>query len=380
MIVSCGGSDDAIFIKPNPSDGISNNQGGNNVDNSNDTTNDSNNTTYSSASLEDITSDFNAFMGVYGFHGAQIAITHHNRLVYLESFGKSDVEQDINMSNTSRFRIASISKPLTLTAISKLVAQNKVKLNDLVFGQGALLGTEYGNLPYETGEMAITVEHLLAHKAGFKNFPDVMYEDVAMTQTQLIGKMLDERSLVTTPGKIETYSNFGYLVLGRIIEKVTGGSYEDFMINEVYEKMGLSDIQLGGNSMEDALENEVTYYGEHASPYEMNITRMDAAAGWVANAKDLATFAMKSDLEESVPDFLPIQNRLSYLQKNDWYHNGALAGSLSVLQVSYPTSYVVLVNTSGANAGEILQAIRNFMRGKLKNRTDWPTAEVTDNE
>lgn len=63
----------------------------------------------------------------------------------------------------------------------------------------------------------------------------------------------------------------------------------------------------------------------------MNVTRMDAHGGWIASTKDLALYAMNSDLEASIPNLLESDEALRYLQSGSWNHNGSLPGSLTVL-------------------------------------------------
>ena len=241
------------------------------------------------ANLDDITSGFESLMNIYGIPGAQVAITRFNKIIYLESFGKADIENNIEVHENSVFRIASISKPITLTAISKLVSEGKLHLDDLIFGEESLLGTEFGNLPYEDQEKMITLSHLIEHKAGFSNIPnDIMFDDIALSHTQLINKVLDERSLTFSPGTQYEYSNFGYSLLGRIIEKVSGMTYEDYVKEMVLAPMNITGMNISGNTKNDAYENEVTYYSTWRDPYTMNVSRMDSHGGWVASTKDLA--------------------------------------------------------------------------------------------
>lgn len=329
--------------------------------------------------LDDITSGFESLMNIYGIPGAQVAITRFNKIIYLESFGVADIENNSAIHENSVFRIASISKPITLTAISKLVSEGKLHLDDLIFGEESLLGTEFGNLPYEDQEKMITLSHLIEHKGGFSNVPnDIMFDDISLSHTQLINKVLDERSLTFSPGTQYAYSNFGYSLLGRIIEKVSGMAYEDYVKEMVLAPMNITGMNIGGNTKTDAFANEVTYYSTWMDPYAMNISRMDSHGGWIASTKDLALYAMHSDLEASVPDFLGADEGLSYLQSGSWNHNGALPGSLTVLQVDYPTSYVVLTNRGDSDFQQVIQAIRNYLNDKIRNRQAWPNNDVVN--
>ncbi|NND78852.1 MAG: beta-lactamase family protein [Maribacter sp.] len=364
--------DDFTLISQNPGS-----PSGNNPNEEPNTTGSSQNNT--EANLDDITSDFESLMTIYDIPGAQIAITRFNKIIYLESFGKADLQNNIAVNKNSVFRIASISKPITLTAISKLVAEGKLQLDDFIFGEESLLGTTYGNLPYEEQEESITLYHLVEHLGGFSNDPyDIMFDDIALTHSDLITKVLDERSLKYSPGSQYEYSNFGYSLLGRIIEKVTGMSYEEYVKEKILAPMNISGMNISGNTKSEAYENEVTYYSNWGDPYSMNVSRMDSHGGWIASTKDLALFAMHSDLQASIPDFLGPDEGLSYLQSSNWNHNGALPGSLTVLQVSYPVSFVVLTNKGESNFQEVIQAIRTFMKDKIENRQAWPNNDVVD--
>lgn len=215
---------------------------------------------------------------------------------------------------------------------------------------------------------------------GFSNDPtDIMFDDNTLTHSDLIAKVLDERSLTYSPGTQYEYSNFGYSLLGRIIEKVSGMAYEDYVKEMILAPMNITGMNISGNTKTDAHENEVTYYSNWMDPYSMNVSRMDSHGGWIASTKDLALFAMNSDLEASVPDLLGPDEGLSYLQSGNWNHNGALPGSLTVLQVNYPISYVVLTNKGESNFQEVIQAIRTYMNDKIENRQVWPNNDVVNN-
>ncbi|KAG1648351.1 Esterase EstB [Nymphon striatum] len=122
------------------------------------------------STVSEITSQFETLMAQYGLQGAQIAITRNSKLVYLESFGKADTEEGDLVKENSLFRIASISKPITVMAISNLIADNKLSSEDFA--------KHTGTPPYEANEQAITVGQLIEHRAGFTDDPsDIMFED-----------------------------------------------------------------------------------------------------------------------------------------------------------------------------------------------------------
>ncbi len=106
------------------------------------------------------------FMTQYNVPGVSVAITKNGKLVYAKSYGKSDQSAGTDVSNSSLFRIASVSKPVTGIAIMKLVEAGTLSLDQKVFGAGNILGTQYGTTPYGPNITNITVIQLLQHTSG----------------------------------------------------------------------------------------------------------------------------------------------------------------------------------------------------------------------
>jgi CubicO group peptidase (beta-lactamase class C family) len=239
------------------------------------------------------------------------------------------------------------------------------------------LGNTYGNIPYETEELQITVDHLVEHTAGFANEPtDIMFEPVNLNFNSLAGKVLDERSLTFEPGLRFQYSNFGYALLGKIIEAKSGQSYKDYVKENILEPNLINDVYMGKSTIEEKLPNETMYYSTWASPYSMNLERLDAAGGWVSNAKSLALLAVKSDGRFNVNNILPEGAGVSYLSRSSWTHNGALPGTLAVLRVGHPFSYVVIVNSGESNFAIVLDAIHTFMNNMIERQDAWPNTDL----
>ena len=218
--------------------------------------------------------------------------------------------------------------------------------------------------------MAINVQHLLTHTAGFRNLPsDPMFSEPARNQASLIGWVLDTRSPASTPGTVCDYSNFGFCVLGRVIEKVTGQSYANFVRQALLTPAGATSMQIGGNTLAERLPDEVVYHGQSGEdPYNMLISRMDSHGGWVASAIDLLRFLRKVDGFTPPPDLLTAANVTRMTtgctanpnvalgwgvdRLGNWNHNGALPGTLSVLKRNANgISQAALVNTRQPNTG-----------------------------
>lgn len=248
-----------------------------------------------------------SFLATYSVPAASIAVTHGEKLVYLKAYGLQDKEAAQAATVHSLFRLASVSKPLTSIAILKLVEQGKLRFSDTVFGAGGLLGTTYGTQPYGPHVAEIKVEHLLHHTAGGwpNDSSDPMFSHPGMTAAELISWTLDHRPLAHAPGSAYAYSNFGYCVLGRVIERVTGQDYASAVKSLLLQPIGIADMAIAGNTLADRLPNEVKYYGQGGEdPYGFDIHRMDSHGGWVATAKDLANVLVHVDGFPVKPDVL----------------------------------------------------------------------------
>jgi CubicO group peptidase (beta-lactamase class C family) len=293
--------------------------------------------------LPSIDTVITGFMARYSVPGMSIAITRNGSLVYAMAYGKADDTHDVTTSHL--FRLASVSKQITSIAIMRLMDQNRISLDRKVFGPGGILGTTYGTRPYGPGITDITVDELLHHTAGgwTNDGQDPMFTNPSMTADQLITWTLDHRPLTTTPGSAYAYSNFGYCVLGRVIERITGKSYEAAVRELVLQPLGITDMVIAGNTLAQRRSNEVKYYGQNGeNPYAFNIMRMDAHGGWAATATDLARILVAVDGFPSKPDIISataIKTMTTGSTANprygagwsmngpNWFHTGALPGT-----------------------------------------------------
>lgn len=310
----------------------------------------------------------NGFMAKYGVPGASIAVTKGEKLIYLKAYGEQDDTQAATPQ--SLFRLASVSKPITSIALFKLVEQGKLHLSDTVFGAGGILGTAYGTQPYGPHITEITVDELLHHTSGGwpNDATDPMFTNPSMTAAQLISWTLDNRPLANPPGTAYAYSNFGYCVLGRVIEKVTGLDYESAVKSLVLQPLGIGDMTIGGNTLADRLPGEVKYFGQGGEdPYGFNLHRMDSHGGWIATARDLANILVHADGFAAKPDLLAAASiaamtagstaNASYAcgwsvnSANNWWHIGSLPGTeTEIIRASSGWTWVILLNTRSTSA------------------------------
>lgn len=313
-----------------------------------------------------------AYMNQFAVPGLSLALSFDGRLIYARALGLADQGAQTPMTVHHRMRIASVSKPITSAAMMRLVQARRVRMTSRVFGARALLGSTFGTQPYSVNERAITLEQLLKHTAGMptNDGNDPMFQEPTRDHASLIGWVLDNRETLFMPGSSYQYSNFGYCVLGRIIERRTGQTYADFVRNEILTPAGITSMQIAGDTLAARATDEVVYYGQSGDdPYGMRVARMDAHGGWISTAIDLLRFLRVVD------GFTPPADRLSAASittmttgsaaratyacgwavdgAGTWDHNGALPGTLSMLRRRADrVGQTVLLNTRQPGAGQ----------------------------
>jgi len=194
----------------------------------------------------------------------------------------------------------------------------------------------------------ISIEHLLTHTAGgwSNDRNDPMFKYPQKTQAELIEWTLNVRPLENPPGQTFAYSNFGYCVLGRVIEKVARRSYAAFVRDTTHKPCGIVDMVISGNSLSERRTDEVKYYGPGESPYLMNVTRMDSHGGWLARPADLVQFLMHvtgfaKPTNILKPATIEVMTTVSaanaqyakgwFIQSGDWWHSGSLPGTSTIV-------------------------------------------------
>ena len=323
-------------------------------------------------------------------HGAQLAISRHDSLLYARGFGYADKDRQIPMEPSYIMRMASVSKLITATGIMKLRDMGKIRLSDKVFGpKGILNDTFYVNSIRDKRYFDITIEQLLRHKAGFTNYAgDAIFSTRYIMQQNHLTTPPDHRTLLRivlrrhlgyTPGTAQRYCNIGYTLLSLIIEKRTGMSYENFMQRYVLYPAGCYDFHIAGNYLKDRRPNETVYYMHSSSvPVpefnnsgrmvvrcygENDITTALGAGAWVASAAELCRLVASIDGDRIVPDVIsPQAVKLMTQEMPDhqfslgwnftprnrpWIRTGSLVGT-SALVLRYPDGecWVFITNTS----------------------------------
>jgi CubicO group peptidase (beta-lactamase class C family) len=277
------------------------------------------------------------FMKARQIPGGALAVVKDGRQVYARGYGWADRDRKAPVRPDTLFRIASLSKPFTAVAIMKLVEQKRLDLNDRAFERLDLQPLPNLDATPDPRLKQITLQQLLHHTAGWDRAKsgDPMFRSRVIAQAagtpppampEAIIRYMLGRSLDFDPGSRYVYSNFGYCVLGRLIEKVTGLTYEKFLREKILKEIEIARMRIGASIASQP--DETHYYtadnvqgrsvfGEGnervPEPYgAFCLEAMDAHGGWIASAVDLARFAAALDAPKKSPFLKPETVSLLY--------------------------------------------------------------------
>ena len=368
------------------------------------------------------------FVQKYHLPGASLAVAREGRLVYARGFGYADRDKKEPVEPDALFRIASVSKPLTSVAVLQLVERRKLALDDKVFDVLEL------KAPHDKGQFddrwkKVTILHLLQHRGGWdrdKSF-DPMFRSPTICDELKVEPPADPDAIIRymlrqpldfDPGERFAYSNFGYCLLGRVIEKVSGSGYEEYVKKEVLAPLGVKRMRQGKTLPDERAPGEVKYYarGEGAAimgprlgkpvpwPYgAWCLESMDSHGAWIASAEDLVRFAAafnhpkkcKILNEYSIETMFtrppgaagkdkkgkpadayyacgwmvrPVGESIA----NTW-HNGSLDGTSTLLVRRWDNlTWAVLFNSRQAKGGEPAGLIDPLVHGAADEVKHWP--------
>jgi CubicO group peptidase (beta-lactamase class C family) len=146
------------------------------------------------------------------------------KVIYSKGFGMANAEKDLPNKSSTKFRIGSVTKQFTAMLIVQLAADKKLDLH-------APISKYLPAYPKKNGDL-ITIHHLLTHTSGIPNFTDFPGFQEAQGksyQPEELVRLFSDSALEFKPGSTFSYSNSGYILLGYLIEKITGKPYEQVL-------------------------------------------------------------------------------------------------------------------------------------------------------
>ncbi|MBE8727156.1 serine hydrolase [Flavobacterium hungaricum] len=319
----------------------------------------------------------------YGqFNGAAL-VAENGKVIFKKGFGEANMEWNIPNQADTKFRLGSISKQFTALLIVKLAEEGKIKLD-------VPITTYLKDYPKENGDK-ITIHHLLTHTSGIPNYTSApnFFKDKARnpyTPEEFV-KTFSSLPLEFTPGEKFNYSNSGYFLLGYIIEKISGKTYEQYLQEIIFTPLKM--VNSGYDHSDVILKNRAAGYEKHGKKV-VNAAYLDmsipyAAGSLYSTVEDLylwdqALYTTKLLSEKAMESlFKPYisAGRASY--GYGWFidevdngtkdkiktvgHGGGINGFNTIIS-RYPADknlIVLLNNTGGTVLGEMNDAIKAIL-------------------
>ena len=193
------------------------------------------------------------FLAAHQFSAGTLALMHDSKLVFRQGYGWRDTNFTKVIHPDNLFRLASVTKMLTASAIYKLVAAGKITTGTKIYNYLGI--PPWGGVLGDSRITNITVQNLLDHSGGWNQYTspvrDAMFKTIQIStnmglnypavQTNVISWMFS-KPLDFTPGTTNVYANFGYLLLGRVIEKAAGKPYINYIQQDLLGNAGLTNI------------------------------------------------------------------------------------------------------------------------------------------
>lgn len=255
--------------------------------------------------------------------GLTIAVSRDGLLKYAHGYGVAD-EDNTPMTADNTIRFASVSKPLTASAIMRLVQLGELTLNTRVFGNNGVLGNSHRPPSgYPARVASLTIDHFLTHTTGGWGHDYKKAHDVAdtidlqpnLSRADHISWVIANQPLDHDPGDDHDYSNFGFEVLTHVIEVITGDSYEV----AVKDLLGLDSNQTLVSPADGVLApNEVSYFfgDREVNFFDDNFPRAAGASNWTGRPLDFLEFMRQVDGNNSFPDILSAATRTTMLTRS----------------------------------------------------------------
>ncbi|MYG50019.1 MAG: serine hydrolase, partial [Gemmatimonadales bacterium] len=341
-----------------------------------------------------------AFAGEHDIGAAAIGVMKDGVIVYDRVFGWKDRERTTPLPENAMMRLASVTKPFTAAAVHELAREGALDLDAFVFDLGQSVGGLLDIEPFpalgDARLARITVRHLLAHRGGWDRSVagDLTYREIEIAETMSVpsppGRLNTVRYILGQPlqfdpGSERSYSNIGYLLLGLIIEEVSGTDYLSLLFEKVLSPLGVreDDVILGRTFPQDRSDREPWY--DHGDWLTRNVFDPDGPrVRWPEGGWDHEARVAQGRLVASTG---PILRLLDVYQVSGedigtrrrrpepigwrWYHGGGLPGTSTTARQRWDgVNYVVLFNKGlrpyGRLIGDILDDILD------NTRIAWP--------
>jgi len=318
---------------------------------------------------------FRDYMQTWAVPGGAVALAVEGRLVFSRGYTWDTADVEV-VQPDSLFRIASMSKPITSVAIHQLIERGLLSYDTRVVDVLDLQPQPGGTVDPWLAD--VTVDHLLYHTGGWDRDQtyDPMFLDGLIAASLGVDLPISKYDIATfmtgqpmqsEPGARYAYSNYGYCLLGMIIEEITGRDYSEWVAENVFQPIGVGRPRRGHTAIHERVPGEVRYYGSGGDdPYNVNIENMDAHGGWIVAAPDYVRFlsALFDDFDaspllsrQSIRNMIRVNTATSGYYGRGWVvvqeggqmvysHSGSLPGTLTQMRWAEPgIAFAAFINT-----------------------------------
>lgn len=218
---------------------------------------------------------FTALNASQRFNGA-ILLARDGKVIIKKGYGKANFEWDIPNTPSTKFRIGSITKQFTSMAIMQLEAAGRLSVDDPI-------SKHLTDYPKPVADR-VTIQHLLTHSSGIPSYTEPADYGTQMTLPFTVAQMIarfKDKPLEFEPGSRFKYDNSGYFLLGAIIEKVSGETYEAYLRDHIFGRLGMADS--GYDRSNVILKNRAAGYGMRPTGLE-NAPYLDMGQPYAAGS------------------------------------------------------------------------------------------------
>jgi CubicO group peptidase (beta-lactamase class C family) len=230
--------------------------------------------------------------------GAAVLVIDHGKTVFRQAFGLADVENQTPVTPQTNFRIASITKQFTATAVMLLVDDGKLSLDDT-------LDQFFPGFPNYSRR--ITVRHLLNHRSGLPDYEDLIPENTTLQvhDIDVLQLILDTDRPLFEPGTDYKYSNTGYTLLGLIVEQVAAQPFHQFLKARIFNPLGMDRSVMfvrGLNTVTDRAFGHTQQDGRWTRDDQSLTSAVRGDGGIYSSINDLAKWIAAVDNQQLLSD------------------------------------------------------------------------------
>jgi CubicO group peptidase (beta-lactamase class C family) len=365
------------------------------------------------SSTESFDNSIEKFINKWEIKGASFALMKDGRLIYAKGYGFTDEENNIPMESSTLLRVASVSKLFTAVAIMKLIEDGQLSLNSKVFGESGILNDSAFLTLRDKRMKQIKVIDLLTHRSCISTplgdpcfnlhlVTEKLNKELPLTLDDMVEYATKYR-LRGSPGTQYKYSNLGYVILTKIIEKVTGMEYETYMQDSIFTPIYCFDFHLSENFIENRMKNETSYYevqeaekypavdGSTRWEYKSNggndIKLLSGAGGWAASPAEILRFIAAIDSSITDPNILSnpsielmTENRNPIgwsCTKNAWLRSGSMAGTNALVKrQNNGYTWIFVTNTSSWQGYKFNSIINRDITRYIARVKEWPETDL----